>query len=109
MVKYNEAKNYSVSVIVKKGPCLDTVIFTNVIKTNRITDFTILSEATCAKQAIKLNDISNYLADSVRWDFGDGTTSDAIDPEHTYSMPGCFTIKLKNILALVCRKWSNHV
>jgi len=98
VVKYNEAKNYSVSVIVKKGPCLDTVIFANVIKTNRITDFTILSEATCAKQAIKLNDMSNYQADSVRWDFGDGTTSDAINPEHTYSMPGCFTIKLKKYI-----------
>jgi len=94
IVKYNEAKDYSVSVVVQKGPCLDTVIFANVIKTNRITDFKILSEATCANQAIKLNDISNYIADSVRWDFGDGTTSDAINPEHNFSSPGCFVIKL---------------
>lgn len=94
IVKYNEAKDYSISVIVRKGPCLDTVVFTNVIKTNRVTDFEIVAEATCATQAIQLNDISNYIADSVRWDFGDGTTSNAFNPTHIFSNPGCFIIKL---------------
>jgi gliding motility-associated-like protein len=94
IVKYNEAKDYNVSVIVKKGPCLDTIIFANAIKTNRITDFSVLSEAKCANQIIKLQDISNYTADSVRWDFGDGTTSNILNPDHIYSNPGCYVIKL---------------
>lgn len=94
IVKYTEAKDYTVKVIVKKGPCLDTITFANAVKTNRITDFTILTEAKCANQAIKLSDISNYTADSVKWDFGDGNISTLVNPEHTFTNPGCYAIKL---------------
>jgi PKD repeat protein len=33
-------------------------------------------------------------ADSYAWDFGDGTTSTEEQPEHTYTQPGTYTIKL---------------
>jgi gliding motility-associated-like protein len=94
IVKYNEAKDYTVTVIVKKGPCLDTITFANAVKANRITDFAILTDAKCANQVIKINETSNYTADSLRWDFGDGTTSNEANPEHIYATHGCYTIKL---------------
>lgn len=33
-------------------------------------------------------------ADNYSWDFGDGTTSTEEQPEHTYTQPGTYTIKL---------------
>ncbi|MVN20535.1 gliding motility-associated C-terminal domain-containing protein [Mucilaginibacter arboris] len=33
-------------------------------------------------------------ADSYLWDFGDGTTSTAVNPQHTYTTKGNFTVKL---------------
>lgn len=38
------------------------------------------------------NSSSNY--DSVFWDFGDGTTSVAIDPAHQYLLPGIYQVTL---------------
>jgi gliding motility-associated-like protein len=32
--------------------------------------------------------------DSVTWDFGDGGTSDVLDPIHSYANPGTYTVKL---------------
>jgi PKD repeat protein len=34
------------------------------------------------------------LAESWLWDFGDGTTSTDLNPEHTYSVPGTYTVTL---------------
>ena len=33
-------------------------------------------------------------ADSYLWDFGDGSTSTAVNPQHTYTTKGSFTVKL---------------
>jgi gliding motility-associated-like protein len=38
------------------------------------------------------------------WDFGDGTTSTAINPTHTYTVPNTYTIKLKAVDSNTCNK-----
>jgi gliding motility-associated-like protein len=38
------------------------------------------------------------------WDFGDGTTSTAINPTHHYPVPGTFTIKLVAVDTNTCNK-----
>jgi gliding motility-associated-like protein len=38
-----------------------------------------------------------------QWDFGDGTTSTAFEPSHTYSAPGTFTIQLILVDTGVCQ------
>ena len=94
VVKYNESKTFSVKLFMEKGPCKDTVVFQNVINTNKITDFEVEAQGLCTEQNLKLKDISNYYADSLKWDFGDGTTSVEKNPEKTYSKEGCYEIKL---------------
>lgn len=60
-------------------------------------DFTVPA-ATCNSPA-KFNNITNQCGmwDSVQtwlWDFGDGTTSNLISPNHTYAAPGTYAVKL---------------
>lgn len=38
------------------------------------------------------------------WDFGDGTTSMAINPTHTYTVPNTYTIRLKAVDSNTCNK-----
>lgn len=33
--------------------------------------------------------------DSIRWNFGDGTSSNLVNPDHTYSQPGTYTVCLR--------------
>ncbi|MBK9735440.1 MAG: PKD domain-containing protein [Saprospiraceae bacterium] len=94
IVTYSESKKYTIRVIVTKGPCIDTIIFENLINTNRNTDFFIQSDVLCEDQVIHLRDTSNYVADSLIWDFGDGNKSKENHPQHIYSSPGCYTVKL---------------
>src|SRR5690606_31956726 len=36
----------------------------------------------------------NYAGISVSWDFGDGSSSTSLNPDHTYSNPGNYTVTL---------------
>ena len=38
------------------------------------------------------------------WDFGDGNTSTAINPTHTYTVPNTYTVKLKAVDSNTCNK-----
>jgi len=44
------------------------------------------------QQTVFTNNSSNY--DSLIWDFGDGTTSTAVDPSHQYSADGSYVVTL---------------
>jgi PKD repeat protein len=47
----------------------------------------------CAETPFSLNNESCY-GDTFLWEFGDGTTSDLENPDHTYMSPGTYTITL---------------
>lgn len=49
--------------------------------------------------SIQFNNTSSPLAvtDSIRWTFGDGTSSNAVHPLHTYTAPGTYTVCLRII------------
>ncbi|NBC06192.1 MAG: PKD domain-containing protein [Bacteroidetes bacterium] len=42
----------------------------------------------------QFSDASNYDPTSWSWDFGDGSSSDEQNPQHTYSVPGIYTVCL---------------
>jgi len=55
----------------------------------------------CLGTAISFTDRSQN-ATSVRWDFGDGTTSTDRNPTHTYAQPGPYTVTLTAQVSATC-------
>ncbi|MCH2214216.1 MAG: gliding motility-associated C-terminal domain-containing protein, partial [Flavobacteriales bacterium] len=47
----------------------------------------------CEGQAVEFNNLSED-ADAYLWDFGDGSTSDEINPTHIFTSPGTFEVTL---------------
>jgi PGF-pre-PGF domain-containing protein len=99
---YDTAGTYTVSLKVNKSPVYsDTLTRTGYIivtasGTTPVTaDFTSPSVLTGdAPLTVQFNDISTGLPDSWSWSFGDGGTSTAQNPGHTYTTAGAYTVTL---------------
>ncbi len=59
-----------------------------------IANFAVSRRAGIAPMTIQFNDTSAGYPTSWAWDFGDGTTSTARNPSHTYSAAGNYTVNL---------------
>ncbi len=94
---YNTGGQYTVSLIVSStAGCSDTVIKNNLITVgkNPAPGFTHSNVTGCAPHSVQFaNTSANY--DSCRWYFGDGTTSDSINPSHTYANSGIYSVTLQ--------------
>ena len=101
---YAHAGTYTVCLIVKKfpfntsSPCVRYICKTIVVTApcNMVPDFTWT--ATSANPlTIEFHNTSTNTAvtDSIRWTFGDGTTSNQINPVHTYAAAGTYTVCLR--------------
>lgn len=62
------------------------------------TDFTVVQN----NDSITLTNLSSNF-DSVLWDFGDGNTSNLINPNHTYTTSGTFAITLTTYTNATCQ------
>ena len=66
-----------------------------------VADFTVLNPTACTGTAVSFLNGSvgatNYI-----WNFGDGNTSTADNPSHTYSVPGTYTVTLQAINSAGC-------
>ncbi len=81
-------------------PCIREICKTVVVQApcNMVPDFTWTVTATNPLRIEFHNTSTNTLpTDSMRWTFGDGTTSYAVNPIHTYTAPGTYTVCLKII------------
>lgn len=58
---------------------------------------TIIADNACVGQSTSFELQSNQTIISATWDFGDGTTSNAINPTHTFSAPGTYTVSVITI------------
>ncbi len=63
------------------------------------------SFAGCTPLEVSLTNLSTPVDTTyqTRWDFGDGTESTEISPQHTYTVPGTYTISLSVTSPLGCR------
>jgi PKD repeat protein len=57
-------------------------------------EFSITPGSKCKNDEVTFVNLSTGSIVDYLWDFGDGTTSDEINPTHTYATPGTFTIIL---------------
>lgn len=103
--QYADARFYGIqSAIDLYGPCSPEVISTtnawhavgvgNAFVNTIVADFTATPIASCKAPApVQFKNLSinggNYL-----WDFGDGTTSTALNPSHTYTNLGTYPVSL---------------
>ncbi len=58
--------------------------------------------ATCSNQSIVFTNSSVPTPVSSMWYFGDGTSSNELNPEKTYSKTGTYTVKLVNVFSANC-------
>ncbi len=79
-------------------PCVREICKTIVVTApcNMVPDFTWTVSANNPLVIEFHNTSTNTLAsDSVRWTFGDGTSSSVLNPVHTYTSPGTYTVCLR--------------
>ncbi|MEL6851747.1 MAG: PKD domain-containing protein [Bacteroidota bacterium] len=62
-----------------------------------LVDFTSDTRVGCAPQGIQFTDLTqtSYIKTAFYWDFGDGNTSTAQSPTHTYLADGAYTVSLR--------------
>jgi PKD repeat protein len=102
---YNVAGTYTVCLRViryngSNTPCIREICKTIVVTApcNMIPDFTWTATATNPLRIEFHNTSTNTLAtDSIRWTLGDGSSSNDLNPVHTYNVPGSYTVCLRII------------
>lgn len=103
---YANAGSYTVCLTVKKNPnttaapCIRTICKTVVVQApcNIVPGFNWTATTSNPLRIVFQNTSTNTaLTDSVRWTFGDGSSSNQYNPVHTYNAPGTYTVCLKII------------
>jgi len=90
-VVYSAAGTYSVTLIVSNVAGSDTLTQTNyiVVNTTPVAGFTSSVNGTTTTFTNTSTNATSY-----SWDFGDGGTSSATNPTHTYATDGVYTVVL---------------
>ncbi len=88
---------YEVSLIVAgpSGSDMETKTgYIRVIDPKPVADFGAGPTSGLAPLTVQFSDSSSGQIDTRLWDFGDGGTSTSTHPEHTYTVPGIYTVSL---------------
>jgi len=87
---------YSVSLTVKNAAGSDTMTKTDYITVRAlpVADFTANVTSGAAPLAVQFTDQSTGVPSSWAWVFGDGATSTLQSPNHTYTTPGIYNVRL---------------
>ncbi|MBK7886173.1 MAG: PKD domain-containing protein [Bacteroidetes bacterium] len=72
----------------------DTIVSTITILGDPVADFNASAFSGCEDQNSILFTNISVGASSYIWDFGDGSSSNATNPSHTYTTPGTYNVKL---------------
>ncbi|MBT4337794.1 MAG: PKD domain-containing protein, partial [Bacteroidetes bacterium] len=95
---YTSATNYSVKLIsTSEHLCIDSAEKTIFIRPMPQADFSINDSIQCfLNNQVNFTDNTSYAFSSytVFWDFGDGDTSSQSNPNHSYSTPDTYFVKL---------------
>ena len=99
---YNTPGTYSIKLVSNFGACVDSSIKSITILPKPASAFTASPVASC--QAPLIVSFSNSTTDAITtfWNFGDGTTSTDVNPIHTYTTPGAYTVTLVTTSASGC-------
>jgi len=91
---YTKKGNYSVSLEVSNKAGGDTATLAITVLEPPLANFSASETKAVVDLKIQFTDESSGDIDSWSWDFGDGTTSTAWNPSHTYKDAGTYTVSL---------------
>ncbi|MEL7529678.1 MAG: PKD domain-containing protein [Bacteroidota bacterium] len=93
---YNQIGSYDVSLVVADNQgCVDTLTLANYLNpTFPTADFSTADTISCPGALTAFTNLSTGVGNSYLWDFGDGTTSSAVNPVHAYPPNGTYTVSL---------------
>ncbi len=90
---YEDWGEYDITLEAESAQCYDSVTHSIIIiAPEPIANFTTDPMEGCQPLTVQFNDNSMY-ADDYHWDFDDGDTSKAVNPEHTFTDAGTFYVK----------------
>jgi len=91
---YYTPGTYTIRHITIRGACRDTAFSTITIAASPVVNFSILPQAPCpAPVTMSFGNLSSGAVSYV-WKFGDGSSSTAVSPTHTYGQDGYYTVTL---------------
>ncbi len=93
-VLYSDIGDYDVNIYMSSGDCRDTLSLVNFVDTDVTADFSYAPIPSCENTAIQFTDESVIAAESVLWNFGDGSTSTDANPTHSFENAGCYDVTL---------------
>lgn len=94
---YVASGSYTVKLItVSSKGCMDTMVKENLVSVGSISSGFNSPATVCVGQSFSLNNTSDPTPGEAMWNFGDGTTSELINPVKAYNEPGSYMIKLVN-------------
>lgn len=93
---YLQAGTYTISLTASFGDCIVTTVKSITINPiPPIVDFGYDPAFGCAPLTVNFTNLSQFaLSSSYEWEFGDGSTSNAVNPTHTYFEPGIYSVSL---------------
>ncbi|RYD53204.1 MAG: PKD domain-containing protein [Sphingobacteriales bacterium] len=92
---YAQTGTYTVRQIVSNGVgCADTSIQNVTVTNNQITANFSAPASACVNNPVSFINASVPVPGGVSWDFGDGTSSTALNPSKVFAVPGTYTITL---------------
>jgi gliding motility-associated-like protein len=94
---YNLVDTFSVKLTVTDAAgCIDSIRYLDlVITTDPTPNFVSPDTLSCPGAPVRFNNLSLPADVTSSWDFGDGATSTATHPVHSYAAPGLYTIILR--------------
>lgn len=93
---YTAQGSFTVSLrVTNNAGCINTITRPNAVVINFIRAGFISPASACINNPVNFINTSTPTPTSVLWNFGDGTTSTALNPVKTYTATGSYTVKLK--------------
>lgn len=108
VVTFSAPGTYSVKLVVQNASGISQLERINYITVfpSPTADFSANITLSCVPATINFTDLSTSTAGAISswaWDFGDGGTSSAQNPSHTYAIPGFYTVTLMVTSANGCK------
>jgi len=96
---YQTPGTFQVQLIAMSGnTCFDTLLLPSpiVVSGNPIADFSVDTSSGCVPLYVSFINTSTYISGATfKWDFGNGQTSDSLNPNTVYTSPGLYTVTLE--------------